>query len=320
MSRSTSRAAGDLTQHTSRLVGYALVAIFLMALDQRGQYLDRFHQAVRHLTEPVLLAIEAPIRWAGAGSDWLRSTQALLQQNEDLTETVRQQQAAALSLDALVEENKELRALLGLDAAAEQEFITARVISVDLNPFSHRVVIDRGQRHGIVTGLAVVDQGGLVGQVDTVTALTASVILITDPDHALPVRVARTADVTLAYGGGLDNDLSLPDLPMNMDLVIGDELITSGLGGVFPPGLPVARIEAIDRPEGQSFAVASATPFGQHDRSRFVMVVKEQRQTPEPATETDEPSEADPLQVDSPETAPADGGEQSTESAVSGNG
>ena len=313
MSRSTSRAAGDLTQHTSRLVGYALVAIFLMALDHRGHYLDRFHQAVRNITEPVLLAIEAPIRWAGAGSDWLQSTQALLQQNQDLNEMLRQQQATVLRLDALAEENKELRALLNLNAAAEQEFITAGVVSVDLNPFSHRVVIDRGRRHGIVTGLAVVDQGGLVGQVDSVTDLTASVILITDPDHALPVRVARTGDVTLAYGGGLDNDLSLPDLPMNVDLIVGDELITSGLGGVFPPGLPVAHIKALDRPEGQSFAVASATPFGQHDRSRFVMVVKEPTEMQETVIETDAASEAGTPDADAAEMEPA-------EDEMSGNG
>lgn len=313
MSRSTSRAAGDLTQHTSRLVGYALVAIFLMALDHRGHYLDRFHEAVRHITEPVLLAIDAPIRWAGAGSDWLQSTQSLLQEKKDVNETLRQHQAAVLRLDALAEENKELRALLGLDAAAEQTFMTARVVSVDLNPFSHRVVIDRGRQHGLVAGLAVVDQAGLIGQIDTVTDVTASVILITDPDHALPVRVARTGDVTLAYGGGLDNDLSLPDLPMNVDLVVGDELITSGLGGVFPPGLPVGHIKALDRPEGQSFAVASATPLGQHDRSRFVMVIKEQVETSETAIGVDEASKASDLGADASQTEPA-------EDELSGNG
>lgn len=275
MSRSTPSAAGDLTQHTTRLVSYALVAIFLMALDHRGHYLDRFHHTVRQITEPLLMAIDAPIRWAGDGSAWLQSTQTLLRENARLIETLRQQQAATLTLDALARENDELRALVGLDAAVGQAFITARVLSVDLNPFSHRLVIDRGRGDGLIPGLAVVDQGGLIGQVDSTSAITASVILITDPDHALPVRVARTGDVTLAYGGGLDNNLSLPDLPMNVDLEMGDELVTSGLGGVFPPGLPVARIERVNRPEGQSFAVASALPWGQHDRSRFVMVVVE---------------------------------------------
>lgn len=273
MSRSTSSAAGDLTQHTTRLVSYALVAIFLMALDHRGHYLDRFHHTVRQITEPLLMAIDAPIRWVDDGSAWLQSTQTLLRENARLIETLRQQKAATLTLDALARENDELRALVGLDAAVGQAFITARVLSVDLNPFSHRLVIDRGRGDGLIPGLAVIDQGGLIGQVDSASAITASVILITDPDHALPVRVARTGDVTLAYGGGLDNNLSLPDLPMNVDLVPGDELVTSGLGGVFPPGLPVARVERVNRPEGQSFAVASASPWGQHDRSRFVMVV-----------------------------------------------
>lgn len=273
MSRSTPSAAGDLTQHTTRLVAYALVAIFLMALDHRGHYLDRFHHTVRQITEPLLMAIDAPIRWAGEAGVRLQSTETLLRENARLTQALRQQQAATLTLDALARENDELRALVGLDASVGQAFITARVLSVDLNPFSHRLVIDRGLGDGLIPGLAVVDQGGLIGQVDSVSAITASVILITDPDHALPVRVARTGDVTLAYGGGLDSNLSLPDLPMNVDLVPGDELVTSGLGGVFPPGLPVARVEQVNRPEGQSFAVASASPWGQHDRSRFVMVV-----------------------------------------------
>jgi len=281
MSRSRSRAAGALTQQTSRLVAYALAAIFLMVLDYRGHYLERFHQTVRNVTEPMLLAIDAPLRWARVGADWMQSMDRLLQENARLTEALRQQETASLRLDALARENDELRALLSIDRAARQEFTTARVLSIDLDPFSHRVVINRGRRHGISTGLAVVDQGGLVGQVDSVTDLTASVILITDPDHALPVRVARTGDVTLAYGGGLDNNLTLPDLPMNVDLVAGDELETSGLGGVFPAGLPVARIEQIDRISGQSFAVASATPTGQHDRSAFVMVAREAVQTPE---------------------------------------
>ena len=274
MSRSTSRAAGDLTQHTTRLVVYALLAIFLMALDHRGHYLDRFHHTVRQVTEPMLMAIDAPIQWMGHLSAWSQSTQALLKESARLEEALRQQQASVLTSDALARENDELRALLGLEASVGQEFITARVLSVDLSPFSHRFVIDRGRGDGLSSGLPVVDQGGLIGQVDSVSAMTASVILITDPDHALPVRVARTGDVTLAYGGGLESDLSLPDLPMNIDLEPGDELVTSGLGGIFPPGLPVARVERINRPEGQSFAVATATPRGQHDRSRFVIVVR----------------------------------------------
>ncbi len=274
MSRSTPGAAGDLTQHTTRLVVYALLAIFLMALDHRGHYLDRFHHTVRQVTEPMLMAIDAPIQWMGHLSAWSQSTQALLKESARLEEALRQQQASVLTSDALARENDELRALLGLEASVGQEFITARVLSVDLSPFSHRFVIDRGRGDGLSSGLPVVDQGGLIGQVDSVSAMTASVILITDPDHALPVRVARTGDVTLAYGGGLENDLTLPDLPMNIDLEPGDELVTSGLGGIFPPGLPVARVERINQPEGQSFAVATATPRGQHDRSRFVIVVR----------------------------------------------
>jgi len=267
-------ATGDLSQHTARLVGYGLIAIFLMALDHQGRYLDRFHQVVREFSEPVLLALDAPSHWAEQMAKRWRSTEQLIDERNRLAEALRQQQANALTMAQLRRENEELRGLLALGQSIEDEFVSARVLSVDLNPFSHRLVINQGRRHGLTPAMAVVDQSGLIGQIDTVSQTTASVILITDPDHALPVRIARTGAITLAYGGGLDGDLSLPELPKNVDLVPNDVLESSGLGGVFPAGLPVGVITELIRPADQTFAKATAKPIGQHDRSRFVMVLQ----------------------------------------------
>ncbi len=271
--QTSSAHAGDLSQHTGRLLAYGLLALFLMAVDYRGGYLDRFHQITREFTEPVFLVLEAPFYWPARLSQWFRDTDQSIAERDALEDQLREQHASLLRMAALGRENEELRRLLNLSQAIDDRFISARVLSVDLNPFSHRLIINQGRVDGIESSMAVVDQGGLIGQIDTVQATTSSVILITDPDHALPVRVARTGAVTLAYGGGLNGDLSLPDLPMNIDLQVGDALESSGLGGVFPEGLPVGVVNRIDRPRGESFAVATAEPVGQHDRSRFVMVL-----------------------------------------------
>lgn len=294
--------AGDASLQTSRLIGYLVLAVFLMALDHRAQYLSRFHGVVDEFVQPVYLLIDLPLDWASRGGRWFEDTKKLIEDNNRLTEQLNRQQAELQLLESLQQENADLRALLGLSKARRLGAITARVRRVDLNPFSHRLVIDRGRVDGIQASQAVVDRDGLIGQIDQVSATSSQVILITDPDHALPVRVARTGLVTLAYGGGLKTDLSLPDLPMNVDLVSGDALITSGLGGVFPAGLPVATITDISRPEGESFAVAEATPQGAPDRARFVLVL------------TPAPSETPALESPAPERAapaserdPADG-------------
>lgn len=277
--RSLSRS-GETTPHQARFLVYGLLALSLMVLDQRGGYVDRIHALAREITDPALLLIEAPIRGAHHLNRWWVEQTGLMKERDQLVEQIRQSNARLLQMNALARENQELRSLLSLSEAIDQHFISARVLSIDLSPFSHRLIIDKGRVDGLTESMAVVDQGGLIGQIDTVATRTASIILITDPDHALPVRVERTDAVTLAYGGGLNNDLVLPDLPMNIDLMPGDMLTSSGLGGVFPAGLPVAIVDQVERPSGQSFAKALATPVGQHDRSRFVMVLQPRHAAP----------------------------------------
>src|SRR5699024_3515940 len=128
------------------------------------------------------------------------------------------------------------------------------------NTWAHRVVINRGRRDGLEAGQPVMDSFGLMGQVAEAGQSVAQVILISDPDHALPVRVQRTGLRTVAYGSGRINQLRLTDLPMNVDLQAGDMLVTSGLGGASMPGLPVAEVESVSRPVGEAFANAVVRP------------------------------------------------------------
>ncbi|MFW5926847.1 MAG: rod shape-determining protein MreC [Wenzhouxiangella sp.] len=269
----TSSLGGDPGRRTARLMFYALLAIVLMTLDYRGGYVDRVHDLAVVVMEPVVLAVEAPFALGRRLGEELRSRHELLDREAVLERELRMREAELIEFEELRAENRELRELLGTSRRLELDFRAAELIKIDLDPYSHRVVVNRGRRDGIAPGQTVIDAEGVIGQVDRVALNSAQVILISDPDHALPVRVRRTDFRTIAYGTGRINTLRLNDLPMNVDLDAGDELVTSGLGGVFPPGLPVARIESVARPAGEAFAHADARPLGRLDRVRHVLLV-----------------------------------------------
>ncbi|QKK03759.1 MAG: rod shape-determining protein MreC [Pseudomonadota bacterium] len=267
-----------------RLMFYGLLAIVLMALDFRGGYVDRLHRYGLLAVEPAFMLIDAPFVLARRLGDELRERDALLRQIDALEQEQRQRRAALALLDELARENAELRALLDASERVELQFKAAELMSVDLNPWSHRVLINRGSRDGLAAGMAVMDGQGVIGQIDDVARHAAQVILISDPDHALPVRVRRTGLRTVAYGSGRVGRLRLTDLPMNVDLEPDDVVVTSGLGGIFPAGLPVARVDRVERPPGEAFARADLQPLGRLDRARHLLVVMPQDSTPETET------------------------------------
>lgn len=269
----TSAASSELAARTTRLMAYSLAAIVLMALDYRGHYVEQVRSAAALVVEPVVLTIEAPFGFSRRLSEEVRGRQELQARVAALEHALRNQRAELMLLAEVSSENEELRSLLEASQRLEVDFQAAELMSIDLNPYSHRVVINRGRRDGLVASQPVIDSDGVIGQVDRVALHSAQVILISDPDHALPVRVQRTNLRTVAYGTGTINALRLTDLPMNVDLETGDLLITSGLGGAFPPGLPVAEIETVSRRSGEPFARADARPLGRLDRARHVLVV-----------------------------------------------
>ncbi len=291
----------DLAGRTTRLMAYALLAIILMSLDYRERWVGQAHASIGLLVEPVLLLIEWPYRSAGKAGEALANRQQLLNEARALRLELDQMSARLLLLEDLRLENAELRALLIAGERVDTGLVAAEIRWVDLNPFSHRVLINRGRRDGLVAGQPVVDTNGLVGQVDEVFLHSARVILLTDPDHALPVRVQRTGLRTVAYGGGLSSDMRLMDLPMNVDLEPGDIVMTSGLGGVFPAGLPVALVESIERPSGDAFASAVLRPLGRPERSRYLLVLDPmQEPLQEPLLESELPAEELAVATDRP--------------------
>jgi rod shape-determining protein MreC len=252
---------------------YLLLSVVLMAMDQRAQYIPRIRSAIETGLEPVYHLIGLPSKVFRSASDYSRSYSEVVAENESLGRVVMDQSAAVQQLQALQQENRRLRELLEATGGRSFEFRFAEMVQVNLDPFSHQVMIDRGKTHGVFVGQAVIDGSGVMGQVDDVHIHMSSVLLISDPDHALPVQIARTGLRTVAYGTGETARLLLPNVPLQADVRKGDLLITSGLGDRFPPGFPVAEIEIIRRDTGGTFAEVHARPLAALDRGREVLLV-----------------------------------------------
>lgn len=300
-------AASDMVGGTARLMFYSLLAISLMALDYRGQYVERFRTVASHLVEPMFWAIDLPFASAERIATSWRDRAETRRRISELELEVARTRARLGRLADLESENAQLRVLLETARRTDQKFIAAELASIDLDPFAHRILVRRGRRDGIRPGMPVIDSRGVLGQVDQVLVGMSQVILISDPDHALPVQVLPSGERTIAYGSGSLDRLRLTDLPMNAQVDPGDLVVTSGIGGRFPPGLPVARIGLVQRQPGQAFATAFAAPLSAMDRNRLVLIL-------ESAPQTDEEASAEqPV----PETDPDSSTNQSAEQGVS---
>ena len=270
---SVSAGAGQQRLNTARLLTYLLLAIALMALDQRGKLNAQLRAWSERAVAPVYALVDQPVRAAERLGDWSHSRETLTASQQAQRETLLLQAAAMQRLDALEEENRRLRTLLGATAGQEFSYRFAELLRVSLDPYSHQVRINQGSEAGVFVGQAVLDGQGVMGQVETVTSGQARVRLISDPDHALPVQLLRTGQRSVAIGVGDVGRLVLPNLPIQSDVRSGDVLVTSGLGERFPPGFPVAVVSEIRRDTGGAFLEVSAEPLAALDRGREVLLV-----------------------------------------------
>ena len=258
---------------------YGLLAIVLMAMDHRGQYVPRIRALAAYAAEPVYHLIDWPIRTTRTLYAQFEGRRALRGENERLKQALLNQQAALQRMGSLERENQRLRALFQGAQSQPYEYRFAELLQVDLDPFSHRIMIDRGSGDGVQAGQAVIDGAGVMGQVEEVHLHYATVRLISDPNHALPVQINRTGLRTVAFGLGETSRLSLPNVPLEADVREGDLIVTSGLGDRFPGGYPVARVASIGREPGQTFARIEAAPLAALDRGLEVLLIS----TPRPA-------------------------------------
>ena len=258
---------------SARLMAYCLAAVLLMALDQRGLYNQKVRESLSTLASPVQMLVNLPSEVIDSISHLLADQRDLQITNKVLENRLQAQQAQLSQLTALAGENQRLRSLLGARSGLRVETMAAELLAVDLDPYSHRVIIDRGTNDDIKAGMVVLDSGGVMGQVDLASPETAEIILISDPDHALPVQVARTGMRSIAFGTGDTSVLMLPNVSINADIKQGDLLQTSGMGRHFPAGYSVARVMSVERSPGRPFARVWARPLAQLDRAREVLIL-----------------------------------------------
>jgi rod shape-determining protein MreC len=209
-----------------------------------------------------------------------QSRQKLLAENADLRQKNLILQASLQKFHDLQAENERLRQLLDSSQRVGDRVLIAEVLAVEVDPFARKMIINKGTRHGVREGQALLDAHGVMGQVTKASLNNSNVMLITDPEHALPVQIARTGLRTIAVGLGAINRLTLLYLPNNADIQKGDRLITSGLGGEFPPGYPVGTVVEVNLDIGQPYAQVQAMPSALLERNREVLLVWQERISP----------------------------------------
>lgn len=264
---------GEGAAGTLRLLGYLAAALLLMAADHRGGWLTSVRQHAGLLVEPLYWMAAAPARIAHAAREGLASRGALVEENARLREQLLLANARLSRLEAVAQENHRLRELLDGKRGYLLSVQLATILDVDLDPFRHRVVLDVGRRDGVSPGQALIDADGVVGQIVELTGRRSTALLITDPDHAVPVQVVRSGLRLIAYGTGERDRLRVPNIPQSGDIRPGDRLVTSGIGGNYPAGFAVGEVLRVEPDETRLFAVAEVRPAAALDRRGEVLLV-----------------------------------------------
>jgi len=265
--------SGRTTGLLLRCVLYSLLALGLIIVDKRYDHLGRIRRLLSVVAYPVQIAVASPFE----GWNWFRDSvttrEALRADKTKLEAQLRLAQFRLQRYEALEAETQRLRALRDSTASVTDRFLIGDVMDVDLDAFRERVLVDKGAGDGVYVGQAVLDSGGVFGQVARVGQLTSEVILVSDPAHAIPVQINRNGLRTIAVGTGDTSRLKLPYLPTSADVIAGDLLVTSGLGGGFPAGYPVGTVAEVKRDPAQSLADVDVKPAAALDRSKELLFV-----------------------------------------------
>ncbi len=256
-----------------RLIVLLAMAVGLMVADHRQHRLAAIRDGIATLAYPIQWAVQAPVQaWSAVRESFATKTRVEAE-NVKVASDNLVLRLKLLRYESLEQENQRLRAVRESSPRVVQRSLVAEILRVDLDPFRQRVLVNKGTRAEVFRGQAVIDAAGIYGQVTRAGPLSAEIILITDPEHAIPVQVNRTGARSIALGTGRAGLLSLPYLPQNTDVIVGDLLVSSGLGGVYPPGYPVAKVTAVVRDPGQPLLAVEAEPLAGLDRDPEVLLV-----------------------------------------------
>jgi len=272
-----------------RLTFFGLLAILLMVLDARFGYAEPVRRVLAVLAYPLQRVALAPFQVADAVADYFTTKTTLERENALLRERSLKDAKDLLALETLSAENAHLRRLMEARERTPRESRLAEILYAGRDPFSRKVIVDKGSNDHIAAGEAVIDESGVVGQVTRVYPMVSEVTLITDKDQAIPVRVLRNGIRAVAFGSGDGETLDLRFMASNADIQNGDALVTSGIDGTYPEGLPVATVARIERDAAYMFAKISCTPSAGANRSRQVLVLARAENVPAPPTEETAP-------------------------------
>ncbi len=256
-----------------RLLVLAAMAAGLMVADHRQHHLAAIRDGIATLAYPIQWAVSAPVQVCDAMRESFATKTRVEAENVKLASDNLVLRLKLLRFESLEQENQRLRAARESSARAVQRTLVAEIVRVDLDPFRQRVLVNKGTRAGVFRGQAAIDANGIFGQVTRAGPCSAEIILISDPEHAIPVQVNRTGARSIALGTGRSGLLSLPYLPQNADVIVGDLLVSSGLGGVYPPGYPVGKVTAVVRDPGQPLLAVEAEPLAGLDRDPEMLLV-----------------------------------------------
>ncbi len=251
-----------------------VLSVSVMVVDHRYSHLESVRAGISIVISPLRYLVSLPAQSGAWVSEWFRTHNRLVDENRELRNDERILNARLQKMEVLLAENTRLRNLLGSSRKLADDVIVSELLSVDQNPYRQLIELNKGSLDGLYDGQAVIDDYGVMGQVIHVTPNSSTVMLISDPEHAIPVQFIRSGLRTVAFGNGSTDQLEIRFLSATANIQVGDELVTSGLGGRFPPDYPVASIVEIKQDKTHGFISALARPKARLDSSREVLVIK----------------------------------------------
>jgi len=258
---------------TVRMMVLLVASIALMTVDHRWHSVDLVRSALSSVIYPLQYTIDLPIKLYYWADEALSERQTLLKKNREFEARHLENRVQLQKLDIIEKENDRLRQLLSAIPKTTERLLIAEIINVDVDPYRQLIVLNKGSSSDVYQGQPIIDALGIMGQVVHVGPMSSTAMLITDASHAIPVQVNRSGLRAIAFGSGKIDQLNLLHLPHSVDIKVGDLLITSGLGGTFPPNFPVAIVSKVEHPAGEPFSLIEAKPHAQLDKSREVLLV-----------------------------------------------
>ncbi|RKZ70255.1 MAG: rod shape-determining protein MreC [Gammaproteobacteria bacterium] len=250
-----------------------LASLIMMTVDHRQGHLEKLRSTLSVFVYPLQYIANLPVTVTNWATEALTTRTRLVEENALLRDEQLVLSSKIQKFEILEAENERLREMLESSKRLDERVLIAKLLAVDLQPFRHQIVINKGQREGVYDGQPIVDANGVMGQIVHVGPFSSTVLLLTDPTHAIPVQVNRNGLRSVAVGTGQNHVLQLEHLSNNVDIKEGDLVVSSGLGSRFPPGYPVGVVQTISRVPGEPFAKVTILPSAQLEKSREVLLV-----------------------------------------------